>query len=71
MVLTKSGSTHDAQIAHATGTVSNPMSDQALSEKFLGNATPTIGADRARRVVDMIWQLETLTDVGALVRACA
>ena len=46
------------------------MSDQALREKFLGNATPAIGADRARRVVDMTWKLEALSDVGELVRAC-
>ena len=70
-VRTKSGATHEAQIAHATGTVANPMSDQALEEKFLGNAAPVIGADRARRVVDMIWRLDALGDIGELLRACA
>lgn len=70
-VLTKTGATHEAQIAHATGTTSNPMSDQALAEKFLSNARPVIGADRARRVIDMVWKLDTLSDVGELVRACA
>jgi 2-methylcitrate dehydratase PrpD len=70
-VRTRSGATHEAQIAHATGTVSNPLSDQALLEKFLGNAAPVIGADRARRLADMIWKLDALGDVGELVRACA
>ena len=70
IVRTKSGSTFEAQIAHATGTVSNPLSDQALREKFLGNATPAIGADQARRVIDTIWKLDSLADVGELVRAC-
>ena len=70
-VRTRSGATHEAQIAHANGTTANPMSDEALREKFLGNATPVVGADRARRVVDLIWRLETLGDVGELVRACA
>ena len=69
-VRTKSGASHDAQIAHATGTVSNPLSDQALEEKFRRNAIPVIAADRARRVADMIWKLDTLSDVGELVRAC-
>jgi 2-methylcitrate dehydratase PrpD len=69
-VRTKSGATHDADIAHATGTVGNPMSDQALREKFLGNATPAIGADRARRVVETISALETVGDIGDLVRSC-
>ena len=69
-VRTRSGATHEAEIAHATGTVSNPMSDQALREKFLGNATSAIGADQARRVIDIIWKLDTLGEVGELVRAC-
>ena len=70
-VVTRSGSTYEAQIAHATGTVANPLSDQALREKFIGNATPIIGANRARGVADMIATLETLGDIGDLVRASA
>lgn len=70
IVRTRSGATHEAQIAHATGTVSNPMSDEALREKFLGNATPVIGAAQARRVADIIGTLDTLGDIGELVRAC-
>jgi 2-methylcitrate dehydratase PrpD len=69
-VRTKSGASHDLQIAHATGTVSNPMSDQALREKFLGNATPVIGADQASRVAELIGNLDSLGDIGDLVRAC-
>jgi 2-methylcitrate dehydratase PrpD len=70
-VRTRTGAIHEAQIAHATGTVSNPLSDQALREKFLLNATPAIGAGQAGRVIDTIWRLDTLGDVGELVRACA
>jgi 2-methylcitrate dehydratase PrpD len=70
MVRTTSGATHEAQIAHATGTISNPMSDQALEAKFLGNAIPVLDGGRARRVVDMVWKLDALSDIGELVRAC-
>jgi 2-methylcitrate dehydratase PrpD len=70
-VRTRSGAQHDVQIAHATGTVSNPMSDQALREKFLGNAMPVVGADQARRVAELIENLDTLDDIGDLVRSCA
>lgn len=69
-VRTRSGAIHEAEVAHATGTVSNPMSDQALSDKFLGNAAPAVGAEQARRVIDIIWRLDTLGDAGELVRAC-
>jgi len=70
MVRTRAGATYETQIAHATGTVDNPMSDQALRDKFLLNATPAIGADQARRLIDTIERLDTLSDVGDLVRAC-
>ncbi len=70
-VWTKSGAMHEARIEHATGTVSNPLSDQQLREKFLGNAEPVLGAARARTLADMIFRLDTLTDIGDLVRASA
>jgi len=66
----KSGTTLEARIEHATGTVENPMSDQALRDKFLGNAEPVIGAGRARIVADMILDLDALNDVGELLRIC-
>ena len=46
------------------------MSDQALLAKFLGNAEPVIGRDRANKVADVIWTLDTLDDIGELVRIC-
>jgi 2-methylcitrate dehydratase PrpD len=70
VVHTTSGASHNVEIAHATGTISNPMSDQALTDKFLGNATPVIGADQARRVSEMVGKLDALGDIGDLVRAC-
>ena len=71
VVRTTSGASFDLQIDHATGTVSNPMSDQALTEKFLRNATPIIGMEGARRVAAMTASLDTLGDIGELVRTCA
>jgi 2-methylcitrate dehydratase PrpD len=70
-VRTRSGFFHEAHIEHATGTVSNPLSDRQLIEKFRSNAGTVLGADRARIVADMIWQLDTLADIGELVRASA
>jgi 2-methylcitrate dehydratase PrpD len=70
-VRTKAGAMFEARIEHATGTVSNPLSDQQLREKFIGNAEAVIGAARARSVADMIARLDTLADIGELVRASA
>jgi hypothetical protein len=62
---------HEARIEHATGTVDNPLSDQQLVVKFTGNAEPVLGRERARALADMIWRLDTLGDIGELVRASA
>ncbi len=68
---TRTGAPVTVHIDHATGTVSNPMSDEALLQKFMGNASPVVGADRARQLADMAWALDRLDDVSSLVRACA
>jgi len=71
MVTTRSGAQHVKHIEHATGTVANPISDAALEEKFLGNATSVMKEARARKIAALVTQLDTLKDVAVLVRACA
>ncbi len=43
------------------------MSDAAIAAKFLANATPVIGNDRAERVVAFVWTLERRPDVRDLI----
>jgi 2-methylcitrate dehydratase PrpD len=65
------GVRHEAHVAHASGTADNPMSDAAIEAKFLANATPTIGAERARRACEVVWSLEKSPDVRALIALLA
>jgi 2-methylcitrate dehydratase PrpD len=60
------GARHEASVAHATGTVDNPMSDSALERKFRGNAEPVIGGAKTNEVVELVWRLESLSDVREL-----
>jgi len=62
---------HEAHIAHASGTTDNPMSDAAIEAKFLANAAPAIGAERAGRARDLVWALEKAPDVRALIALLA
>jgi len=70
-ITTKSGAVFEATIEHATGTIANPMSDIDLEIKFMGNATKAIGQAQARKVIDMVWALDQVKDVGQLVALCA
>ncbi|MFL6950870.1 MAG: MmgE/PrpD family protein [Xanthobacteraceae bacterium] len=62
---------HEAHIAHATGTAENPMSDEQIESKFLANAAPVIGADRAKRAVEWVAALERQTDMRELIALVA
>jgi 2-methylcitrate dehydratase PrpD len=65
------GVRHEAHIAHASGTTDNPMSDAAIEQKFLANATPAIGGERARQASELVWSLETCGDVRELIALLA
>ena len=61
----------EVHIEHASGTVDNPMSDAAIEAKFLANATPVIGAARARQAVERVWSLEKVADVREVIALLA
>ncbi|MGH6770907.1 MAG: MmgE/PrpD family protein [Xanthobacteraceae bacterium] len=66
-----SGETVEAHVAHASGTVENPMSDAAIEAKFLANAAPVVGDDRARQIAASAWRLDALNDARELAALCA
>jgi len=51
------------------GSPANPMTDGELSEKFR-RCAEWGGLDRARsrKVLDLVWDIEALKDVGALTK---
>ncbi|MCG8545898.1 MAG: MmgE/PrpD family protein [Alphaproteobacteria bacterium] len=69
-VVLESGTRHETSVAHASGTVDNPMSDDAMAGKFIANAEPVIGSERAERVRDLIWRIETIPDVREIIALC-
>ena len=70
-VIVAGGQSHKMHIDHASGTAANPMSDAQIEAKFLANAAPVIGAERARRAVEWIAALETQTDMRDLIALLA
>lgn len=62
-----SGKQHEFHVPHAMGTSANPMTDAAIEAKFLANAAPVIGCERAQSVVEFVWTLERRPDVRDLI----
>jgi 2-methylcitrate dehydratase PrpD len=69
--VTIGGQKHEIHVAHASGTADNPMSDSAIEVKFLANATPAIGRDRAERARDFVLSLEARPNVAELASLLA
>jgi len=69
--VTAHGKRFEAGVAHASGTVDNPMSDAALERKFRANAAPAIGAAKTNEVAALVWRLETVADVRTLTALLA
>lgn len=65
------GARFAAAVAHASGTVDNPLSDEAMERKFRANAEPVIGRANAQKVRDVVWGLEKLADVRELTALLA
>ena len=70
-VVLKDGRSLHKYIEHAVGSLEVPMSNQALEKKFADLADGIIPAAQARRVMDLCWGVEKLTDVGDIVRSGA
>jgi 2-methylcitrate dehydratase PrpD len=67
----KGGRKVEKSIQEAVGSVKNPMPDAALEAKFLDLADGVLPAARAKRLLDMCWKIETVSNVGDLAKAAA
>jgi 2-methylcitrate dehydratase PrpD len=65
------GKRHEVHIGHASGTADNPMSDAAIEAKFITNAAPVIGRERAERAHDFVQTLEAQADMAGLTALLA
>jgi 2-methylcitrate dehydratase PrpD len=70
-VITAAGRRHEVHIAHASGTAENPMSDAQIETKFMANASPAIGDERAKSAAALVWALDKQPDVRELIALLA
>jgi len=67
----RNGTVLSAEVAHATGSVDRPMTDQQLAEKFTMLAERALSRERTEQLLRACWQLDTLDDVGQIMRLAA
>ncbi len=62
----RDGSERRAETTTPLGSLENPMSDDALGRKFLGLATPVLGAERAAALLARAWDAPLQPGLGWL-----
>ena len=62
----KNGEQHHQFIPVPLGDVDRPLSDEALESKFMAMSEPALGAARSRKALELIQNLEQLSDVRQL-----
>lgn len=70
-VVTKSGDRHRSEVAYHKGHYKNPMSDAEVEEKFRSLVEGLLSPAQATRLLDRLWHLEDVDDIGALLRMTA
>jgi 2-methylcitrate dehydratase PrpD len=66
----RDGRVVEAREPDGRGGAKRPLEPQAVVEKFRDNAARALPAPAVRRIEDAAGRLETLTDVGALMKLC-
>ncbi|TMH58527.1 MAG: MmgE/PrpD family protein [Betaproteobacteria bacterium] len=62
------GRIHERFVAHALGSIENPMSDGDLEAKFRGLCAPILSEDATQAIIAACRRFDTSTDAGALAR---
>lgn len=66
-VRTKAGKEFVKQVDYPVGHPKNPMSDHEVEEKFGRLATGRLGRARTKKVIEVVWKLDHVQDIGALM----
>lgn len=71
VTVTSSSGTFTRSAEEALGSRLLPLDDAGLGRKFLRLASPVLGSDAAERLLDRLWQIDTVADVTPLIEAAA
>ncbi|MCK8786671.1 MmgE/PrpD family protein [Roseomonas sp. NAR14] len=68
---TKDGREFERLVPEPFGGAGNPLGDDEVAEKFLGLATPRLGAERAAAALAALWRIDEVPEMRALAETLA
>jgi 2-methylcitrate dehydratase PrpD len=60
----RDGGEIDCRTAHCKGSLANPLSGDALEEKFMNQSVPVLGVDAARTLLERCRSIPMIDDIG-------
>jgi 2-methylcitrate dehydratase PrpD len=66
-LITTDGKLVESRVKHATGSIDNPMTDEALIAKFRKLADPSLGRDEVDALIEDVLRFEALDTIHQLV----
>lgn len=66
-VVTSSGVSYAAETPYHRGHWKNPMSDDEIEDKFRGLAANLLSTQQLEHLLDRLWHLEEVTDIGNII----
>ena len=66
-ITTKQGARYSCRVDYPKGHPYNPMTDEDIRDKFFSLATQFMGEEQIKQIIDTIYALEELDDIGHLM----
>ena len=57
------------RVDYPLGHAKNPLKDSEVEGKFNSLVAPALGAERAKKIVDLVWKLDEAKNVDELMQA--
>ena len=67
-VTLKSGESYSAEVPYHKGHYKNPMTDAELEDKFRALAEDLLSEEQTNTLLDRLWHLEEVEDIGEILR---
>ena len=67
-VVTRSGKRYSSEVAYHKGHYKNPMTDSEVEAKFRSLAHEVLSPGQTDRLLDRLWHLEEVKDIGEILR---
>ncbi len=67
-VVTRDGQSYASEVPYHKGHYKNPMTDAEVEEKFRSLAQPLLSPAQTDALLEKLWQLEEVADIGEVIR---